>query len=71
MSVFEARLKIETYLKNCDGEKMKDEAIKDFRMAIKDAIKLGYSWGGRHIIPIDTSKFSKRDLKELLGTVLE
>jgi len=71
MSVFEARLKIEAYLKNCIGEKMKEEAIKDFRAAIKDAIRVGYSWGGRHTIPIDTSKFSKDDLKELLGTILE
>ena len=71
MSVFEARLKIEEYLKNCIGEKMKSEAKKDFRTAIEDTIKLGYTWGGRHTIPVDTTKLSKRELKELLGIIRE
>ena len=71
MSVFEARLKIEEYLKNCIGDKMKSEAKKDFRTAIEDTIKLGYTWGGRHTIPVDTTKLSKRELKELLGVIRE
>ena len=71
MSVFEARLKIEEYLKSCISSEMRSEAVKDFRMALQDAIKQGYAWGGRHIIPIDINKYSKDDLKKILGTVIE
>jgi hypothetical protein len=71
MSVFEARLKIEAYLKNCINDEMKSEAVKDFRMILHDTIEQGYTWGARHAIPIDIKKYSKDDLRKILGAVVE
>ena len=67
MSVFEARLAIESYLKNCVSERMREAAKADFVMAIQDTIKLGYTWGGSgHIMPLSLSRFDRRQLEELL-----
>ena len=71
MSVFEARLKVEEYLKNCISDEMKSEAVKDFRTQLKDIIKQGYTWGARHAIPFDVNEYSKDDLKKILDTVVE
>jgi len=50
---------------------MKSEAVKDFRMILHDTIEQGYTWGARHALPIDINKYSKDDLRKILGAVVE
>tara|TARA_E500000331_G_scaffold312903_1_gene321183 strand:+ start:1055 stop:1270 length:216 start_codon:yes stop_codon:yes gene_type:complete len=69
MSVFEAMAKIEKYLTHCPSNKTRIEAKKDFALAIKEIIEIGYTWGRNHQVPFDYSNLDLNDLNRLLKFV--
>tara|TARA_R110001592_G_scaffold188358_3_gene433496 strand:+ start:7452 stop:7673 length:222 start_codon:yes stop_codon:yes gene_type:complete len=69
MSVFQAMASVESYLANCPNEKTRQEAKKDFSEALKEIIKIGYTWGRTHQIPIEHSGLQKEDLVKILNFI--
>ena len=65
MSVFDAMVKLKTYIENCPTEDMKVAAKNDFVEAIKEYINDGYTWGRRHQLPFEISELSRIPKKEL------
>ncbi len=68
MSVFSVMAKMKNYIENCPTVDMKEAARKDFKAAVDEVIKVGYTWGRQHQLPfeIDTlTRMSKKDLYKL------
>ena len=68
MSVFSVMAKMKNYIENCPTVDMKEAAREDFRAAVDEVIKVGYTWGRQHQLPfeIDTlTRMSKKDLYKL------
>jgi len=69
MSVFKAMAKIEKYLTHCPSDQARIEAKKDFALAIKEIMEIGYTWGRNHQVPFKYSELSSNDLISLLKFV--
>ena len=68
MSVFSVMAKMKNYIENCPTVDMKEAAREDFKAAVDEVIKVGYTWGRQHQLPceIDTlTKMSQKDLYKL------
>ena len=58
MSVFSVMAKMKNYIENCPTVDMKEAAREDFKAAVDEVIKVGYTWGRQHQLPfeINTSR---------------
>ena len=68
MSVFNVMAKMKNYIENCPTVDMKKAAREDFRAAVDEVIKVGYTWGRQHQLPFEIhtlTRMSKKDLYKL------
>ena len=68
MSVFSVMAKMKNYIENCPTADMKEAAREDFKAAVDEVIKVGYTWGRQHQLPFEINtltRMSKKDLYKL------
>lgn len=74
MSVFNAMVKMKSYIEHCPTEDMKEAAKNDFIAAIKEYTSVGYTWGRRHPLPFDLRilrRLNRQDLQRLNRMLLD
>lgn len=65
MSVFNVMAKMKNYIENCPTVDMKEAAREDFKAAVDEVIKLGYTWGRHHQLPFELEALTSMPKKDL------
>ena len=65
MSVFSVMAKMKNYIENCPTVDMKQAAREDFKAAVDEVIKQGYTWGRQHQLPFEVTALTRMPKKDL------